>query len=199
MKKKLLNILTEVIIESKFQYDLGITPKNTDQVLPIASQDLSSGSYLDSEMKVRRNVVGYTISRANELVKIAEKYLGVPYVFGGKTPSGFDCSGYVKYVMDEFGYKLLPHGARNQKSQSTSVTESELREGDLVFFDTARLGSAVDHLGMIISGPESSKIRMIHASSGSGVTIIEDLKANSFYSSILDSYGRYPIYESGTI
>ncbi len=209
MRKKLLDILSQTIQESRFDPAFAgavdpfdnkpvLTPNN-EPLVPIYSQDLSAGSLSKSKINVRRNVVGYTISRAEELVKIAKKYLGTPYVFGGKTPSGFDCSGYVKYVIKEFGYPDIPDGTTNQKSGSEIISESEVREGDLIFFDTARLGSAVDHVGMVISEPGSSKIRMIHASSGSGVTIIEDLKANTFYSGILDSFGRYQIYESGAI
>lgn len=209
MRKKLLDILSQTIQESRFDPRFSniidpfdnkpiLTPNN-DPLVPVYSQDLSSGSLLKSKLNVRRNVVGYTISRAEELVKIAKKYLGTPYVFGGKSPSGFDCSGYVKYVIKEFGYPDIPDGATNQKSGSENISESEVREGDLIFFDTARLGSAVDHVGMVISEPGSSKIRMIHASSSGGVKIIEDLKSDTFYSGILDSFGRYPIYESESI
>lgn len=81
------------------------------------------------------------------IVRIAKRYLGTPYRYGGKSPSGFDCSGYSKYVYRRAGYKL-PHGARVQYTSLRPVRVP--RPGDLVFFKT--IGNKVSHVGIYAGG-----------------------------------------------
>ncbi|MHB1464890.1 MAG: C40 family peptidase [Thermoleophilia bacterium] len=85
-------------------------------------------------------------------VAIAEKYLGVPYVWAGADPSGFDCSGLVQYVYAQLGI-YLPHSAAAQYYSGTPISASELQPGDLVFFN-----QPISHVGIYIGGG-----RMIHA------------------------------------
>lgn len=111
----------------------------------------------------------------DQLVAYAKKYLGYPYVYGGESPSGFDCSGFMYYVYGKFGYKLN-RGATSQLQNGYKVSKSELRPGDLVFFGS---GSRASHVGMYIGGGN-----FIHAeNSGTGVVI----------SSLVEGYyvGRY--------
>jgi cell wall-associated NlpC family hydrolase len=82
---------------------------------------------------------------------IAMQYLGVPYVWGGSTPGGFDCSGLVLYVYGQLGVSL-PHFAAAQYGFGTPVSRDELQPGDLVFFD------GLNHVGIYIGGGE-----MVHA------------------------------------
>lgn len=85
-------------------------------------------------------------------VSIAMQYLGVPYVWGGASPSGFDCSGLVMYVYAQMGV-YLPHSAAAQFYSGTPISTSQLAPGDLVFF-----GSPISHVGIYIGGGS-----MIHA------------------------------------
>lgn len=88
------------------------------------------------------------ISPSDSLVVLtAEKYLGIPYVWGGASPEvGFDCSGFVKYVFGELGIDL-PHGAEAISSYGTPVDFANLQPGDIIFFqNTYRYG--VSHLGI---------------------------------------------------
>lgn len=66
------------------------------------------------------------------VVDIAMKYVGVPYVYGGSSPSGFDCSGLVKYVYAQLGISL-PHQSGAQRSAGSPVSASEARPGDLIW------------------------------------------------------------------
>lgn len=82
-----------------------------------------------------------------QAAQIAMKYLGVPYVFGGSTPAGFDCSGLVMYVFAQLGVQL-PHYAAAQYGFGVAVPRADLQPGDLVFFD------ALGHVGIWIGGGE---------------------------------------------
>ena len=88
------------------------------------------------------------------VVGIAQRYLGVPYVYGGASPSGFDCSGLTMYCYAQIGVGLS-HGATDQQHASTPVPLSALQPGDLVFFGSA---SYSYHVGIYVGGGS-----MIHA------------------------------------
>jgi len=88
--------------------------------------------------------------RAN-VVRFARRFLGAPYVYGGSTPTGFDCSGFTRYVFAHFGVSL-PHYTYAQFDLGHWVSRRALRPGDLVFFD------GVGHVGLYIGHN-----RFIHA------------------------------------
>jgi len=75
--------------------------------------------------------------RGQSVVDIARKHVGAPYRWGGSSPSGFDCSGLVRYVYAEVGVSL-PHNAAKQYRLGTPVSRDRLEPGDLVFFDRLR-------------------------------------------------------------
>lgn len=100
---------------------------------------------------------------ASAIIATAKKYIGVPYVWGGSTPSGFDCSGYVQYVFKAHGISL-PRTSKEQYGVGTYVSKANLKAGDLVFFNTE--GGGVSHLGIYIGNNQ-----FIHASSSKGVII----------------------------
>lgn len=83
--------------------------------------------------------------QGRDIVSRAAKYKGVPYVFGGTTPKGFDCSGYVQYVFKDCKAKL-PRLADEQALEGVFVTQRQLRPGDLVFFTTYTAGAS--HVGI---------------------------------------------------
>jgi cell wall-associated NlpC family hydrolase len=78
-------------------------------------------------------------------VGIAMRYRGVPYVWGGSSPSGLDCSGLVMYVFAQVGVSL-PHYTGAQWNMGVPVSRSDLQPGDLVFFD------GLGHVGIYIGG-----------------------------------------------
>lgn len=87
---------------------------------------------------------------SSRILSTAQKYIGVPYVFGGTSPSGFDCSGLVYYVLAELGYPA-PRTAATQFGMGASVDYSDLRPGDLVFFANTYT-SGVSHVGIYAGG-----------------------------------------------
>jgi cell wall-associated NlpC family hydrolase len=90
----------------------------------------------------------------SSVVSIAQRYLGVPYVWGGASPSGFDCSGLTMYCYAQIGVGMS-HGATDQQRQSHPVSLGALQPGDLVFFGGA---SYSHHVGIYVGGGQ-----MIHA------------------------------------
>ena len=84
-------------------------------------------------------------ARYGGVVGIAMRYLGTPYVWGGASPSGFDCSGFVMYVFSQIGVSL-PHSSYAQYGYGSPVSRGNLQAGDLVFFD------GLGHVGIYIGG-----------------------------------------------
>jgi peptidoglycan DL-endopeptidase CwlO len=84
-------------------------------------------------------------SRYGGVVGIAMRYLGTPYRWGGASPGGFDCSGFVMYVYSQVGVSL-PHNAAAQYGYGTPVSRSDLQPGDLVFFN------GLGHNGIYVGG-----------------------------------------------
>ena len=104
------------------------------------------------------------------VVGIAMSYLGVPYVWGGASPSGFDCSGFVMYVYAQVGISL-PHNAAMQYGYGSPVSRDQLAAGDLVFFD------GLGHVGIYIGGGS-----FIHSPHSGDVVKISSL-SDSWYAS----------------
>lgn len=100
---------------------------------------------------------------SRRVISESMNYLGVPYVFGGTSPSGFDCSGYVRFVFAQAGISL-PRTADAQYEVGYAVSTDELRPGDLVFFSTYEAGPS--HVGIYLGDGN-----FINASSSRGVSV----------------------------
>lgn len=91
---------------------------------------------------------GYVDRTSNAaLIEYAKQFLGLPYVYGGSSPAGFDCSGFVQYVFKQFGTNLS-RTTYTQVNEGTYVSRDQLQMGDLVFFAS---GGNVSHVGIYIS------------------------------------------------
>ena len=105
------------------------------------------------------------------MLEEAEKYLGTPYVWGGSTPeTGFDCSGYVCWVLNESGWDVGRTTANGLWQQSTKISEAEAKPGDLVFFEGTYDTPGASHVGIyvgdgvMISAGDPIKYSNIHSS-----------------------------------
>lgn len=129
---------------------------NALRYAPAASAAVSRGSGDDRKSQM--------------IASYAEQFLGVPYVYGGRSPEGFDCSGFASYVYGHFGIEI-PRAADEQFYYGAS--ETQLIPGDLVFFTTYTEGPS--HTGIYI-GDNS----FIHSSSSGGQVIITSLSENYY-------------------
>ena len=103
---------------------------------------------------------------AGSVVAIAMRYLGVPYVYGGSTPRGFDCSGFTQYVFAQVGITLA-RSADGQYRSVTRITRSQAVAGDLVFYLG---GGGAYHVGIYLGGN-----RMIAAPHTGEVVRVQDI------------------------
>ena len=107
-----------------------------------------------------------------KLVERALAYRGVPYVWGGTTPRGFDCSGFTQYVYRKCGL-ALPRTCEHQFSVGMIVEKEDLQPGDILLFKNTGGASGLSHVGMYIGGG-----KLIHAGSR-GITVVE--LSNSYF------------------
>lgn len=119
-------------------------------------------------------IAGSSSSQADAIIATAKQYIGVPYLWAGSSPSGFDCSGFVQYVFKAHGISLN-RTAATQYKHGSYVSKSNLQAGDLVFFqNTYKAG--ISHVGIYIGDG-----KFIHASSSKGV-VISNLSSSYYVS-----------------
>ncbi|MCI5970460.1 MAG: C40 family peptidase [Oscillospiraceae bacterium] len=134
---------------------------HSDYIL-IRSAELTSRDGNDAE---KRGTIG------EEVVEFAKQYIGTPYVYGGSSPSGFDCSGFVYYVYKNFGV-TLNRVAADQSKNGYVVDRSELMPGDILLFSRT-LDGYITHVGIyvgdnqFIHSPQTGKsVEIVSLSSG---------------------------------
>jgi peptidoglycan DL-endopeptidase CwlO len=111
------------------------------QVAELKRAEAARQKKLADEARARQK---FLASRAGIVISTAMKYLNVPYVWGGSSPSGFDCSGLAKYCYAKVGISL-PHSSALQYNYGTHVSRGNLKPGDLVFFY-----NPIHHVGIYI-------------------------------------------------
>ncbi|NLI92725.1 MAG: LysM peptidoglycan-binding domain-containing protein [Peptococcaceae bacterium] len=167
VKKQVVNeqILTAAVTQ--------VIAKGPSRTIEVASRGSSADSGSESSQGS---------ADSSSLVEFAKSLVGTPYVFGGMSKTGFDCSGYTKYVFAHSGI-TLPRTSFAQFASGTAVSRSELRPGDLVFFTTYAKGAS--HVGIYIGGG-----RFVHADNPRLDVTITSL-SDGYYSSRYLGARRY--------
>ena len=135
-------------------------------------------SYLQSTVpgSTSSNTGGTVSNKVSDVIAYAKAQLGKPYVWGAQGPNSFDCSGFTYYVFKNKAGITLPRNSSAQSTYGKYVKKSELRAGDLVFFDTNGANNgAVSHVGLYIGDG-----KMIHASYSQKKIVIDNFNA-SYY------------------
>lgn len=180
---KLFNAQTVRILSKSGQWYMLKTPDSSigwvyseyvalDKPLTEINETTSRDNILSRGVEFSRNsAIG------EEIAEYSKKFLGVPYKWGGATPDGFDCSGLTYYIYKQFGI-TLNRTAEGQSAQGVYVDKSELKPGDLIFFDTNGTNDGeVTHDGMYIGNNQ-----FIHSANSRTLVSITDL-SESYYSS----------------
>jgi hypothetical protein len=103
----------------------------------------------------------------SDVVALSKKYIGVPYVWGGETPKGFDCSGFTKYIFRKSGL-TMNRTALMQLSNGVIIAKEDMQPGDLVFFSNTDGPAFASHIGMYLGNG-----KMIHSGASRGVCIVD--------------------------
>ena len=113
---------------------------------------------LAKETAITKSPTAENLEKYKKLIEVAKTFIGVPYVFGGNTPDGFDCSGFISYVYNEAGIKNTRRSSLEYFLKDTTVVKNPV-PGDLVFFKNTYIAT-VSHIGIYLGNGE-----MIHAGS----------------------------------
>lgn len=135
-----------------------------------------------AEAKIKK--VEEEILFRSELIEFAEQHLGTRYRSAGKSPGGFDCSGFVYYIMKEHDIKMNASSS-SQERQGERISKREAQPGDLVFFRRSP-GGRVYHVAMVYENDKSG-MTLIHSTSGRGV-VIEKLEDSGYWRSKVMSF-----------
>ena len=120
---------------------------------------------------------------ASSVIAYAKTLLGKPYVWGAQGPNSFDCSGFTYYVFKNAAGITLPRTSSAQSKYGTYVSKSNLKAGDLIFFDTVGPNNgAVTHVGIYIGNGQ-----FIHAASGQGKVVINNLNSTYYVNAYVNA------------
>ncbi len=159
----------------------GVTPSasalngtDSTETIPTPTPDTGKDETSSGDV-ITSGVSGATI------VSTAKKYLGTPYVYGGASPSGFDCSGFVYYVLNSLGISVS-RTLNTMYGQGTAVSKANLKPGDVVFFkNTYKVG--ISHVGIYVGGDQ-----FIHAPNSRSVVSYASLNTtywtNHYYGAV---------------
>jgi cell wall-associated NlpC family hydrolase len=142
------------------------TPGEETREVPEVKSNVKPGVEPKADEALRQEIVDY-----------ARQFVGTGYKSAGKTPAGFDCSGFTGYVMGKFGIQLSA-SSKYQENDGIPIKLSETRPGDLVFFRRDK-SSTVFHVAIVLSNDEDG-IFLVHSTSGRGV-VIDNLNESSYW------------------
>lgn len=136
------------------------------QKLPQVTPTEKSGKKLDKETRLRRDIATF-----------AYQQLGTNYVYAGKNPQGFDCSGFVFFIMQEYGISV-PGSSRSQEKYGKHVSPKTAEPGDLIFFRRDKKGK-VFHVAIVYANDKNG-LQVIHSTSSRGV-VLDNISTNNYW------------------
>ncbi|WP_162426189.1 C40 family peptidase [Pontibacter pudoricolor] len=177
MKKNSIIMITPVVlllIMLLFGYNLtNETPAEKATIVQVNEKHEAPAKTEDkwvSMQRTTRSGGNYSTAESQEIIAYAMTLLGSPYEFAGISPSGFDCSGFITHVFDNYNIDV-PHSSALQAKEGVAVAKEDAAPGDLVIFTgTNENVRTPGHVGIVISEPGDT-ISFVHSSSNGGVKI----------------------------
>ena len=148
-----------------------------EELAPDEEISSTTDSHKDSKATKEKD-----ISIRDDVLKFAQKHVGTKYLYGGKDPKGFDCSGFTYYVLRKFDIPV-DRTSRSQELNGKSIRLKEVRAGDLVFFRRSPVGR-VFHVALVKSNTREG-LEVIHSTSR-GV-VVENISRSSYWKPKLSS------------
>ena len=171
-----LNTEVEILSEENGWYKISVNSQiGYVATTLISNEKIESSSRSAEELRENNIDMDKTNSIGDKIVEYAKSFLGYPYVYGGTTPSGFDCSGFVQYVYKHFGYSVS-RSSSSQAKDGKEVSLEGLEKGDILIFKAYDDYSRIGHVGLYIGNNQ-----FIHANDEKTGVIITSL-----------SKGKYP-------
>ncbi len=146
------------------------------------------------ELPSSANIKGLTaVELRNGLIDEAAKYKGIKYKYAGRSPKGFDCSGFTSYVCSKLDIKISPSSSY-QSTEGVKIPLRKAMAGDLVFFGRHGKKGKIQHVGMVYKNNKEG-LYMIHSSSSKGITITNVTKSRYWKNKLL--YARQVVQLQG--
>lgn len=130
--------------------------------------------------------IGVVSEPREKIIRRSEELLGVPYQWAGRSPDGFDCSGFTSYLMETELNRKLERRALDQYNSAKKIKKKHVKPGDFIFFDN---GSGISHVGIVFSTNNNS-IQMIHASTSVGISVV-DIYQSSYWKQRIAGFGTF--------
>lgn len=132
----------------------------------ISTTQPKSVSKDSKEKRLRREVADYAL-----------QHVGVNYTYAGKNPEGFDCSGFIYFVMKKYGFSV-PGSSRSQEKYGKHLSPDKARPGDLIFFRRTKKGD-VFHVAIVYKNDKDG-LQVIHSTSSRGV-VLDNISTNNYW------------------
>ena len=158
-------ILKELVSFEKVE----VTSRNAE--IPRQEESTTDTTPKEEENAVPTDSVSSDLGK--QIVDYAMTFVGYPYIYGGTTPNGFDCSGFTSYVYKHFGYSISRTSSA-QASNGKAVAKADLQPGDLVLFK-GQNSSSIGHVGIYIGGNQ-----FVHASTAKTGVKVSSLSASGY-------------------
>ena len=177
LKVFVLPVMAIFILSSCSSVSSLVSSKNKKRSTDRQSYYTSSSKKRPTKTRtINRSISTSHSSKRNLVVSTAKKYIGQPYVYGGKKPSsGFDCSGFTSYVYEQNGISV--NGSSNTQAKlGKRKSKRDLEVGDLVFFGSS---NKVSHVA-IVASVDANALNVIHSTSSRGV-VIDDISKSDYW------------------